>query len=404
MQAHEMISSEQESEVHAIIKNLAEQVSQDLHQIKGNGLLSGLAGHLLFLFNAHKFDENTVFETIFSEKLDQLQEQLDEQSFDFSNGLAGQAWLLEYLNQADVENYDGELLKDVDTLFNNILSFEGVWAGEIEMVLGLGGYAIYAAFRSQFTDQTELYSKIIASFASSATYFENGNITWSQPIDSIYRFEKEDKTKPEYNLGLAHGIPGIIAAILPALEITVLKEQVCQLLIGSCDWLLEHQNLSSTESACFSMCVGKGNTSRLGWCYGDLTIALTLARVGLALDKPNYIVRALDIARHAAKRDAQSASIKDAGICHGYFGLVTIFQLLNKLIPHPELQQAAKNWLQYGLNKYKEEGIESLYSYNIIEDAYSENFSFLMGYSGIGLVLLGVLTDEVDWADCLLMD
>lgn len=390
-------------EIKLAINMLSEKVSEVLTHDINHGLLSGLAGHLLFLYNAHKLDETLVDETLFAEKLEQLQDRLIEQSFELSNGLAGQAWVLEYLNQSESSDYDSELLEDVDFLFIKALSHEGAWVGEIEMVLGLGGFAPYAARRARFTDQTALYSKVVAGFVSTATYLDNGHITWSQPIDSVYRLEKEDKTSPEHNLGLAHGVPGIIAALLPALKVPALKDQVYQLLVGSCDWLLVNQNPDFTGKACFGSCAGDGHNSRLGWCYGDVTIALTLARVGLALDKPCYVDRALGIARHAAKRNAKSAYIKDAGVCHGFFGLVTIFQLLNKLMPHPELQQAAQNWLQYGLDKYKEEGVKSLYSYNGIEDAYSENFGFLMGYSGIGLVLVSALTGDVDWTDCLLM-
>lgn len=400
----EIVSPEQIPQISAIIKSLAVQVSRDLHQVRGNGLFSGLAGHLLFLCNAYKFDESLVGETLFSEKLEQLQEQLAHQSFELSCGLAGQVWFLEYLNQSDIANYDSEIFEDIDILFKNFLSHEDFWTGEIEMILGLGGYAPYTARRARFTDQTVLYTNVIAGFASTATYFDNGHITWSQPINSVYRFDKENKLNPEYNLGLAHGVPGIIAAILPAIEIPALKEQVHQLLVGSCDWLLEHQNPSCTQSACFGTCAGKDYTSRLGWCYGDLTIALTLARVGQALNKPSYVERALEIACHAAKRDAKSGYINDAGICHGYFGLVTIFQLLYKLIPHPQLCQAAKDWLQYGLDKYKEEGINSLYSYRGAEKGYQEDFSFLMGYSGIGLSLMGIINNDIDWTDCLLMD
>ena len=104
MPTHAIASPEQEAQIRAIIKKLASEVSQDLHTVQGNGLLSGLAGHLLFLFNAYRIDESSVDEVLFSEKLEQLQEQLDQQSFELSSGLAGQAWVLEYLNQADLED------------------------------------------------------------------------------------------------------------------------------------------------------------------------------------------------------------------------------------------------------------------------------------------------------------
>ncbi|MBB1385588.1 lanthionine synthetase C family protein [Pseudoalteromonas sp. SG45-5] len=386
-----------------IIKCITEKVSTQLQIDTSHGLLSGLAGHLLFLYNAYKLDSRSIDEALFANYLDVLQEQLGTQSFELSNGLAGQAWLLEYLNQGDMDDYDPEFMSEVDTLFIHALSHEGTWQGEVEMVLGLGGYTPYAAKRAKYSDQTQLFNQIVSGFASTATRLDNGQITWSQPAESVYRFYKDDKSAPEHNLGLAHGVPGIIAALLPALTIPSLKEQVRDLLLGSCDWLLAQQATEHTSHACFASHAGGKHNSRLGWCYGDLTIALTLARAGNALDKPSYVEKALEIALHASKRDAKSAFINDAGLCHGYFGLMTIYQLLHKAMPNSDLKQAMFIWLEYGLKEFADKGMQSLYTFNGIEKAHKEDFSFLMGYSGIGMMLISVLTDDIDWADCLLM-
>ena len=403
MKKNKLVSHSQHNEVKSIIKTLSKKVSDNLTKESKSGLFSGLSGYLLFLYNAYKFSKSYVDEEFFLDAFEKLQEQLQHQSLELNNGLAGQAWLVEYLSQSESQQYDSELLDDIDSLFKNSLTHDGILSGEIEIVLGLNGFIPYISKRHLFSNQKDLYSKVVAKLAAEATYFENGQISWSQPIESAFRFEKRDETFSEFNLGFAHGVPGIIAALLPALQIPPLEKQVRQLLIGSCDWLLCNQSKSLTDGSCFGNCAGEMHESRLGWCYGDLTIALTLARVGKAIDNPHYVERALNIALHAAKRDAKSGFIYDAGICHGYFGLVIIFQLLNKIMPHPKLYQAVQDWLQYGLEKYKKEGVSSLYAYDLIENKSYEDFSFLTGYSGIGLVLLGVLTDEPNWADCLLM-
>lgn len=402
MPTHAIASPEQEAQIRAIIKSLAQKVSLDLHDVKNNGLLSGLAGHLLFLFNAYRLDEKNVDEALFSDKLELLQEQLGQQSFELSNGLAGQAWVLEYLNQADVEDYDPELLSEVDQLFYDALNHQP-WPGEIESVLGLAGYAPYASRRSKFTDQKALYGVIVDNFASVSNKVDDQQISWSQPENSVYRFEKEDRKQPEYNLGLAHGVPGIIAALIPGLKIDAIKDTTAQLVTQSCDWLLTQQNPNKEEEHCYASCSGEHHKSRLGWCYGDLTIALTLARAGHALDRPSYVDEARRIALKTAKRDAESGFINDAGLCHGFVGLVSIYQILNQLMPHPELEQAAKYWLNYSLEQYKEKGLEAFYAYNGETTEHYENFGFLMGYAGVGVGFISVLNNDLDWAECLLM-
>lgn len=394
----------QRDEIHKIIGVLSHKVSEHLSNSHGNGLLSGLAGHLLFLYNAHRYDSSLVDEALFTEQLERLQEGLSDQSFELSNGLAGQAWVLEYFNQANSEDYDPQLLEEIDSLFCESLS-HNPWLGEIEMVLGLSGYAPYTARRARFTDQTKLYGVLVAGLLSTVTRLDNGQITWSQPKESIYRLEKDDaaREQAEYNLGLAHGVPGIIAALLPAITIPKLKSQVTSVLLASCDWLLEQQNPDRSSHCRFGSCVGDNHQSRLGWCYGDLTIALTLARVGKATDRPSYVEQALEIALKSANRDAKTGHIVDAGLCHGSVGLVTIYQLLNQVMPHPVLAKAASTWLEYSLQQYRDKGIESLYSYNGVNEDYEEDFSFLMGFSGIGLGLISALDNDMSWTDCLLM-
>ena len=119
-----------------IIQKLTNKVATNCEQEQSNGLLSGLAGQLLFLYNAHRFDPSFVNEDMFAEHLERLQQGLPDQSFELSNGLAGQAWVLEYFNQANAEDYEHDLLDDIDSLFVQALG-SLPWDGEIEMVLGL---------------------------------------------------------------------------------------------------------------------------------------------------------------------------------------------------------------------------------------------------------------------------
>jgi lantibiotic modifying enzyme len=396
--------------IKGIIQELTNKVAYNCKQEKNNGLLSGLAGQLLFLYNAHRLDSSFVNEEMFAEQLDRLQQGLPEQSFELSNGLAGQAWVLEYFNQANAEDYEHDLLDDIDCLFIKALG-SLPWDGEIEMVLGLAGYTPYASRRAKFSDQEKLYEVIVNGFERNATELGNGQFTWSQPLHSVYRLDRDNDIESqkasfgsEYNLGLAHGVPGIIAALLHVEKIPGLRERAIKLLLGGCDWLLEQQNQNNEPKSSYFGCSTNGaHESRLGWCYGDLTIALTLARVGKALDRQSYVDKALEIAVHTTTRDDKSGHIVDAGLCHGSVGLVTIYQMLNKIMPHPALEKATHTWLDYSLCKYDEQGIESFYSYSSLTKSHSEDFSFLMGYAGIGLAYIGFLGDDVSWTDCLLL-
>ncbi|WP_440054566.1 lanthionine synthetase C family protein [Pseudoalteromonas sp. T1lg65] len=402
----ESLSVEKKEQITAIIEHLVEVTEDRIKTTNENGLLGGIAGKLLFLFNAAQYKSGSVDEELFAERLDKLQEELVNQSPELSSGLAGQVWLLELLNQSEQDDYDPALLQDIDELFADALDFSP-WTGEIEMVLGLSGYAPYVARRARKTDQSVLFDRLLTGFETTLTELDDNKVTWSQPLQSMYRMDREEENGPEgaeYNLGLAHGVPGIIAAILPALSCPTHHDRAKRLLEGACDWLLEQQLENTHAASCFGTCAGKDHGSRLGWCYGDLPIAVTLARAGKALDRPSYVDKALEITLKNTSRDEESGHIYDAGLCHGYFGLVTMFQVLYHHFPHPEIAQAAQKWLDYGLEKYQQKGLESLYAYRGDTKDYREDTGFLMGYPGVGLALLSVLTDDLDWADCLLLN
>lgn len=408
-----------------ILIGLTESIQINDNDKNNCGLLGGLAGELLFLFQLSRYNENVNNEQVFTEKLSFLQEQLPAYVAqpDLSRGLTGQGWFLEFINQAQGSEYDPELCEEIDNILTNTIASD-TWHGEIEMVLGLSGIAAYAARRAEKLSSNKLYDIIIGHYEALAIQTSNNTLSWSQPANSVYRFNKEAPESLEFNLGLAHGVPSIIASLLPALKLPNLHSRTKTLLIQSCDWLIgqelePNQSSSGKKSiSCFdSYCTGyhqendvltdkKSNEksgSRLGWCYGDLTIALTLARVGNALDLPSYIDKAKALGLHAAKRDHHDAAILDAGLCHGSAGLALIFQLLHQQVQAPELLSAANKWLTFTLTMYQEKGLDGLFMYSALSKEYEKDTSLLMGYSGIGLCLLSALGQEADWADCLLM-
>lgn len=390
--------------IEKLLKTLTSIIQNTPNDVKNLGLLNGLSGDLLFLWRASQYDSNLVDEGVFNEKLQFLQDNLSlaASTFNLSVGLTGLGWFFEYINQTQAEDYDPELCEDIDDILLKTLSV-APWHGEIEMVLGLAGLSIYGARRQLKSDQSAFYEKLINHFESLATQVSDNTLTWQQPQYSIYRLNKENIEKPEYNLGLAHGVPGIIAALLPALNIPSLYTRTKKMLVQSCDWLLQQQLDTENKQSYFSSSTSNTHYSRLGWCYGDLTIALTLSRVGEALELPSYTDKAREISLHTALRDEINGMVNDAGLCHGSAGLALIFKLLHQEIGLDELQQASDKWLDFTLNLFDEKGLPGFYKLSGIDKTYSECTGFLEGYAGIGLCLLAALNQEADWTDCLLL-
>ncbi len=379
-------------------------VENSLTTVNNLSLFSGVSGYLVYLLKATEFPELTVNETIIEEQLDKLQYNLNyfQREFSLSSGIIGLGWFLEYANQSQEEDYLAELCVDIDHIIHQHL-LTNYWTREIEMVMGLAGVSVYAARRQLKSDQSRIYNELVRHFEQVATYFENGTLAWNQPPYSVYRLNKEQLHEDEYNLGLAHGVPGIIASLLPALEIPEISKRASTLVVKSCDWLLRQQ-YDSVDSVCYYPSYSNGkDISRLGWCYGDLTIALTLVRTGKALNKKNYIEIARNISLRAASRDVTTTLIADAGICHGSVGLALLFKLLYAHFRENDLLQASNFWRDHTLTLFKVNGLAGLYKYNGVTKQHEECDGFLEGYAGIGLTLLSLENNQLDWTDSLLL-
>jgi lantibiotic modifying enzyme len=400
MLTHITLSIVKQDQIKKILKVLISAVEDAPHSESNIGLFSGLAGELLFLYKVNQLDPELINEGIFNTKLQFLQDNISSSiGVDLSHGISGLGWFLEYLNQAQAEDYDIDLCEDIDKILLEAVAITP-WRGEIEMVQGLSGLSVYSARRHKKCPQVIFYEQFIKQYETFATQIKQDTLTWQQPQHSLYRLDKLDLSQAEFNLGLAHGVVGIIASILPALSYPSLFNRSQKLLKESCTWLLQQQLKNEGKKSYFSSTSGDTQYSRLAWCYGDLTIALTLFRVGKALDIPLFQEKAIEVALHAAQRDELSGMVNDTGLCHGSAGLAVIFQALYHETDVINFKNAAVKWLDFTLTFYKSKGF-----CNVSNPDYtlSESTGFLEGYAGIGLCLLACFNGDADWLDCLLL-
>lgn len=377
------------------------------------GLYNGLSGDLLFLYklSTHPFSELelathelSINEERFQQKLNFIQENMNLYLGDYgiSRGLSGVAWFLEYVNQQQGGDYDPDFCSEIDKILLEYLSQEQ-WLGEIECVLGLGSIAAYAGRRLKRNKSPELYERIVYHYEKLAIEIDEHTLTWSQPEYSAYRFNTENRKEPEFNLGLAHGVPGIIAVLTPALNIPTLRDRVKKLIVNACNWLLQQELDEPERISFFSTSVDNSNPARLGWCYGDLTIATTLLNVGQSIENPVLIDKAREVAIFSADKNVRQAQVVDAGVCHGSAGLAVIFKLLFLQFEEPCLLEASEYWFAYTCELYERKGKEGFYRFSGLSGEYEESFSYLSGYGGIGFAMLAMLGGDIDWTDSLFL-
>lgn len=394
-------------EAECVLRALIKEVQSISAKAISSGLLTGLSGHLLFLWYAGKLLPGQVSESLFNQHLSEMEiiDYTKPYGISFGTGITGIAWLYETFLQDHADSYQSEFNHNTDILVQQYL--EQVSENtEIEYVLGVSGIAVYLARRNRWHQALSCSDLLISVLEKKAHFMNEASCAWSTPPSSIYRFNK-DNNNPEFNLGLAHGVPAVLAALIALHDgLAQQQEKARQLLNAGCNWILEQRQDPEKYGCYFGNIAEQPSISRLGWCYGDLTIALTLFRAGNLLQRDDLIHAATEVCLHASHRSFKQSFVQDAAICHGIAGLALIFRLLSEYCADPQLKLAEQFWHNELLALYRTQGLKGLYRLGEEEDGaptYLEDTSLLNGYAGIGLYLLTALGQKADWTEALLL-
>ena len=363
-------------------------------------LLNGRAGQLLFCYELAKFDPSQADDDWLNSELDLLIEQIPQvlPETNLCRGLTGIGWLLDYISGEQLPELD--LTQQLDEFLLHQISVEH-WHGDYESVNGLAGWIPYLVRRLKRGQCQAHVQQLLRHLPQLADHFSPEFWAWPTSPQSPFRIETTDVTTAEYNLGLAHGNPAVLAAMLPLLQFTQFRQSAIDILRPGLNWLLSQRFQPPRQHCHFSALSGQEKGSRLGWCYGDLPIALLLARAATLLDNTDYRQLASQISHSATLRDETQGKVHDAGLCHGSAGVMLLFMLLNSHLNNNELCVAAGRWLQFTLQLYRAEGLHGLNRYTGAES--EANSCLLDGYAGIGLCLLAALGASTNWTDVLLL-
>ncbi len=282
------------------------------------------------------------------------------------------------------------------------------WAGDFDVVNGLAGLAAYALERLPAERARTMLEQVVARLDESAESSAAG-LTWRTPADRLAAERSDGRAQGPFNLGVAHGVPGVLAALAAALEAGV-APQSGRLLEGGVRWLLA-QRLPEGAGTCFAHTSGPGATaapSRLGWCYGDLGIAAALHRAARAARRSDWDAAAGEVARFSARRTREQGAVRDAGVCHGAAGIAHLFHRLGRERGDAALLEAARRWCRDLLDHRDPSlGAAGFPAWAPAEPegwAWSEDPGLLTGAAGVGMVLLGALAPAfMGWDRMLLV-
>lgn len=371
-------------------------------------LARGSAGEALFFHHAARsLDRKEYYARLAEESLDRAVEAISTEPMGYGlyGGITGIAWVLEHLRDRA-----GEIVDDpneaIDDALHGLLA-RRPWRDSYDLIGGLVGLGVYAQERLPRPAATSALAAVIDHLSAMAES-KRGHVAWFTPPEILGPWARSVSPAGHYDLGLAHGIPGILPLLGVACRAGVREEEAARLLGGGVSWLLAQQDRSGAVS-CFADAIGPGlvpRPSRLAWCYGDAGVAVALLAAARLAGRPDWEQDALTVARHAARRPAAQSGVRDAGLCHGAFGLAHLFNRIYQATGDDVFAEAARFWYSEGFAlRQPGQGIAGFAAWNVKEGqpVWSADTGFLTGAAGIGLALLAaVSSSEPEWDRVLL--
>ncbi len=314
------------------------------------------------------------------------------------DGFTGVAWAVAHLEGSLLEQGDDDPNEEIDAVLLAELE-RSPWPGHWDLIGGLVGTGVYALERLPRPTAVTCLQRVVECLAETALQTPDG-ITWWTPPEWIWPETRRDFPHGYYNLGVAHGTPGIIALLGAACESGVAAGVARPLLSRAVEWLLA-QELGEGYATRFPSFVhpdSRPAPARLAWCYGDLGIAAALLSAARGASERSWEREAIRIARAAASRPFETTRAIDAGLCHGAAGNAHLFNRLYQDTGDEELGQAAVDWYERTLQfRRPGEGVAGFSALMPDGNGGSEwrnERGMLNGIAGIGLALLAALTSE----------
>jgi lantibiotic modifying enzyme len=160
-------------------------------------------------------------------------------------GFTGIAWIVEHLQhppfaaseEATTESEDPN--SDIDAV---LLSHLGAptWKETFDLTAGLVGFGVYALERLPRPSAVACLERVLDHLAVAASRSEEG-VTWWTPPELVARLNRDPQETGHYNLGVSHGVPGVIGFLAQARMMTDFGAKIEPMLAGAVSWLLKQQ-------------------------------------------------------------------------------------------------------------------------------------------------------------------
>jgi lantibiotic biosynthesis protein len=391
-----LLAGEAEAAAVAAIDEIADAL--DAHPPAGASLLDGHAGRALFYAYLDQARPGQGHDARAAQHLERAADAMAETEMHdgLYGGVTGVAWVAHHLQGGTGEGDEDDANGDIDGLLCDHVAREP-WPGDYDVISGLAGLAIYGLERMPGVRAGELVSQVVQQLGKAAIATDDG-VCWHRAAGFMGPTARVDAPDGSYDLGVAHGVPGVLAVLAGAVAAGVAPAIATPLLDGAWRWMTAHRLPPDAATAYgYAFPSRPGVVTRSAWCYGDPGVAAAMHAAARHVGNAGWIDEAMALALRAAARPIEQCGCVDAGLCHGTAGLALIYQRLWHASGEATLADAARRWVDETLARRRSGvGLAGFQSHVVGGDAAeADDASFLTGVVGIGLALIAA-TSEVE--------
>ena len=216
---------------------------------------------------------------------------------------------------------------------------------DYDLINGVVGWGLYALERWPHQRAARALELIVDFLDARAERIASG-VRWHTSPEILVRWQRESYPHGYFNLGLAHGIPGIVVFLAQVAERGIRTDVIPPLLEGAIDWILSNRIEHAPDLAFPSFAVEglEPSPSRLAWCYGDLGITVSLFLAARCTGHDGWERQARALARTLAEIPVERTRVRDAGLCHGAAGVAHVFNRMFHWTGDEVLKDVSRRW------------------------------------------------------------
>lgn len=369
----------------------------------------GPALAMFYLYHGRSLDAESAFAEQIERYLEYTAAGMEFAHLDmgFMYGLCGVLWGLDHIATAMGEQLEGldEAMDEANEfLLERTFEKEG-----FDMWFGLAGHGIYALPRAAEPSARRLLDSVLERLLA-AFDPDPAVAPWTIRPQSLRRPDRAGIPYPHTQLGVAHGVAGVIAFLAEAHRRGLGDGRLPAVCDRVWRWL-DAQRSEDDLGPFWPNFSAPGQTPKRGmemWCNGMMGIATVLLAAARKIDHGEMRAWSLDRAREMVVMAQRPEQPQEVSMCHGTAGVAHMFNRIFQQSGEEIFAETARFYLHMTLDMQKPGygvGGFNAWGKNMSGD-YADLFDpgLMIGSSGTGLILLAAVSHQVPhWDQALLL-